>query len=511
MSHHNVLSKQSKICRMLLGLALAFSALGAEGQIPPIPLPVPNTTVFSPPQNISSNPGASFGQQIAVDPSGNIYVVWLDSSPGYPAIFFAQSSDAGITFSTPLNLSNDPGGSTPPRMAVDLNSDINVVWAGTSGSKSGVLSRSIDGGVTFPASATIANNLQRTAIIALDSSGNIYVAWVDSISFNVFFSKSMDGGATFSISTQVTNRPPINGAFVSAIAVDGAGNIDLVWQDCDSFCHMWFDRSSDGGATFSLPISIAGTLEFSPLVGTALDSAGNIYVVYNTVPSGDIWLVRSIDGGTTFSGTNISNDNSVPHPAPRAQPCCAQIAIDSADNIDVVWQDDGPLRDITFARSTDGGASFSIAPVSTTGFNPRIAVGSVGDINVVWTGNYPNSDVFYSSSSDNGVTFSNPQNLSNNNRSPGAPQLDPGPLLALDSCGNVNVVWTDDAPGNLDIFFSRGVTTNSILNGCLVLPRASSGKLPGTISEPGVRERRFQKLQHEKRYQDSAISAPVSQ
>jgi hypothetical protein len=502
MARRNVLCNQSMVRWMLLGLALVFSALGAEGQIPPIPLPVPNTTVFSSPQNISGNPGESFGQQIAVDPSGNIYVVWSDNSPGYPAIFFAASSDAGITFSTPLNLSNDPGGSNPPRIAVDLNGDINVVWAGTSGSKSGVLSRSIDGGATFPASATIANNLKRTPIITLDSSGNIYVGWADSISFNVFFSKSMDGGATFSNPTQVTNRPKIDSAGVSAIALDGAGNIDLVWQDCDSFCHVWFDRSSDGGASFSSPISIAGTLEFPPVVGMALDSVGNIYVVYNTVPFGDIFQVRSMDGGTTFSGTNISNDNSSPAPPPRAEPCCAQIAIDSADNIDVVWQDNGPLRDITFARSTDSGATFSNTPVSTTGFNPRIAVDSRGDINVVWTGN--KNGVFYSTSSDSGVTFSNPQNLSNNNSG-----FDPS--LALDSCGNINVAWTDGAPGNLDIFFSRGVTTNSILNGCLALPLASSGKLPGTISEPGVRERRFQKLQHEKRYQDSAISTPVSQ
>jgi hypothetical protein len=214
--------------------------------------------------------------------------------------------------------------------------------------------------------------------------------------------------------------------------------------------------------------------------------------------------VRSMDGGATFSGTNISNDNSVPHPAPRAQPCCAQIAIDSADNIDVVWQDEGPLRAIAFARSTDSGATFSSTTVSTTGFNPRIAVDSVGDINVVWTGNYPNGDVFYSSSSDNGANFSNPQNLSNSSSA-----FDP--LLGLDSCGNVNVVWTDGAPGNLDIFFSRGVTTNSILSGCLALPRVSSGKFPGTLNETAVREQKFQKLQHEKRYQDSAISAPVPQ
>jgi hypothetical protein len=199
----------------------------------------------------------------------------------------------------------------------------------------------------------------------------------------------------------------------------------------------------------------------------ALDSAGGIYVTYNTVPNGDIWLVSSQDGGLTFVGTNVSNDQA-PLP-PRADPCCARLAIDSGNNIDVVWADNGPSRDITFARSMDFGASFYSTTISTTGGTPQIAVDSQGSINVVWTGVPPNSDIFYSRSTDNGMTFSSPQNLSDNSRDPNGPTLVPGPLLAVDPCGNINVVWLDDSPGNLDIFFSRGITTGSIL-GCCVLP-----------------------------------------
>jgi hypothetical protein len=489
MVYHNVLCNQPMVRWMLLGLALVFSALGVEGQIPPIPLPVPNT-VFSPPQNVSNSPGASFGQQIAVDHSGNVYVVWLDNSPGYPAVFFAVSSDAGITFSTPLNVSNDPNGATSLQMTLDVTGNIDVVWGSPSGNSfSGLFSRSIDGGATFSAPATIANGIPT---MGLDSSGNIYVGWVDPVSLNVFFSRSVDGGATFSTPTQASNRPQVCCAHVSAIAVDGAGNIDLVWQSCISYCNVWFARSIDGGASFSSSISIAGTLESSPLVGMALDSVGNIYVVYNTVPLNDIFLVRSTDGGVTFSGTNVSQENNPLQPPPHAEPCCARIAIDSQDNIDVVWDDQlPPLRRITFGRSTDGGATFSSTPVSGTGINPRFAVDSEGNINVVWMGNIPNFDVFFSSSNDNGVTFSTPQNLSNDNQAG-------GPLLALDPCGNVNVVWMDGAAGNVDLFFSRGITTNSILKGCLVLPPASSGKLPGIISETAARDRKFQKLQHER-------------
>ena len=443
------------LCRVFLGLALALPASTARAQLPPPPA---STVVFLPPQNISNDPGASFDHQIAVDSSGRICIVWLDNTPGYAAVFFSQSSDGGITFSTPQNLSNDPGGAAPPRIAVDSAGNIDVVWAGSSGSQSGFFSRSTDGGATFSAPVTIANNVPGTPVIALDSSGNIYASWVDSVSLNVFFSRSVDGGATFSTPTQVSNRPPLRGAFVSSLAVDAIGNIDLVWQDFEGYFNVWFNRSDDGGVTFSSSKNIAAALEFGPLVSMALDSVGAIYVTYNTVPNGDIWLVSSKDGGITFAGTNVSNDQT---PPTRANPCCAQVVIDPVDNVDVVWADNGPLRDITFARSMDGGITFSSTTISTTGGSPRIAVDSGCSINVVWAGPSPNSDVFYSSSNDNGATFSAPQNLSNDGAAA-------NPLLALDPRGNVNVVWADGAAGNFDIFFSRGITTESSVSGCLI-------------------------------------------
>jgi hypothetical protein len=460
---HSEAFRKRLLCGLFLGLALAVLGSTAHAQLLPPPL---NAPVFSPPQNISNNPGASFDHQIAVDSNGKIYIVWLDNSPGYAAVFFSQSSNGGVTFSTPQNLSNDAGGSAAPRIAVDPVGNIDVVWAGLSGSRGGFFTQSIDGGTTFSAPVSIANNVSGTPVIALDTIGNIYASWVDSVSLNVSFSRSLDGGATFSTPMQLSNRPPISDVGISSLAADANGNIDLVWEDCTGYCQVWFNRSNDGGVTFSSPQSIAGTLEFPPLVSMALDSVGAIYVTYNTVPFGDIWLVSSKDGGATFSQTNVSSDQA-PLP-PRADPCCAQVVVDPGDNIDVVWEDNGALRDITFARSTDGGVSFSSTTISTTGVAPQIAMDSAGFISVVWAGPSPNSDTFYSRSTDNGITFSSPQNLSNNSRNSNGTTLEPGPLLALDRCGNINVVWLDDSPGNLDIFFRRGITSESVANGCIL-------------------------------------------
>src|SRR5437660_3281293 len=181
--------------------------------------------VFSPPQNVSSNPGASDYPQVAVDSQGSINIVWLDQSPGYNAVFFSRSTDGGATFSTPQNLSNSPAGSS-------------------------------------------------SAQIAVDSGGNINVLWVDNApsNYQIFFSRSIDGGATFSTPKNISNDP--RGADTPYMTVDSGDNINVAWVVRVFPSIIFFSRSSDGGATFSTPVALSTYPSYGPQV--AVDSAGNI-------------------------------------------------------------------------------------------------------------------------------------------------------------------------------------------------------------------------------------------
>jgi len=49
---------------------------------------------------------------MSVDASGGINLVWMDRTPGNASIFFARSTDAGVTFAAAQNLSNDVGSSS---------------------------------------------------------------------------------------------------------------------------------------------------------------------------------------------------------------------------------------------------------------------------------------------------------------------------------------------------------------------------------------------------------------
>jgi predicted secreted protein with PEFG-CTERM motif len=80
---------------------------------------------FADPINISSNPGASGWPQIAV--SGDVYVSWVDNTPGNFDIFIAKSIDDGKSFESPVNISNTPSESWYNRMAVSPNT-VYMVW-----------------------------------------------------------------------------------------------------------------------------------------------------------------------------------------------------------------------------------------------------------------------------------------------------------------------------------------------------------------------------------------------
>src|SRR6187551_3837950 len=75
---------------------------------------------FNSPQTLSNTPGNSTDPQIALF-NNNLYVVWSDDSTGNGDIYFKRSIDNGTTFESVENLSNSPGNSTDPQIALFNN------------------------------------------------------------------------------------------------------------------------------------------------------------------------------------------------------------------------------------------------------------------------------------------------------------------------------------------------------------------------------------------------------
>ena len=73
--------------------------------------------VFGNATNLSNTPGSSQAPQIAS--FGNTtFVVWQDNGPGNDEIYLRKSADGGSVFGNATNLSNTPGSSQAPQIAV---------------------------------------------------------------------------------------------------------------------------------------------------------------------------------------------------------------------------------------------------------------------------------------------------------------------------------------------------------------------------------------------------------
>ncbi|MCK5057959.1 MAG: IPT/TIG domain-containing protein [Candidatus Aminicenantes bacterium] len=114
---------------------------------------------FYEPGNISNNTDYSLYPAIAVDSSGNINVVWFDSTSSNNEIFFSRSTDNGATWSAAVNISFSSGVSSFPAIAVDSSGNINVTWCNhTLGNDEIFFSRSTDNGSSRSAAVNISNN-----------------------------------------------------------------------------------------------------------------------------------------------------------------------------------------------------------------------------------------------------------------------------------------------------------------------------------------------------------------
>lgn len=200
----------------------------------------------------------------------------------------------------------------------------------------------------------------------------------------------------------------------------------------------------------------------------ALDAGGNLYVSWQDIDpdQAGIFVARvaaSLPGTTTFGREQRDpvrvNDRQLAS-AIQARPALAR---DASDNLYAVWQNRRrgslELNDLFFARSSDGGQTWSASMPLTTDETPladtphALVAGAAGQVYVVWA-SQRNSlfFIFFSASSDGGATWTSP-----------VPVNDPiprvavrlNPDLALDQNGHLYVAWQDNRNGNADIFVAR--------------------------------------------------------
>jgi hypothetical protein len=318
-------------------------------------------------RNLSSSPikgvGALF-PRIAVTRTGKtrVYVVYDDDTAG-PRHAYCVRSSKNTNFKRSTVLSSGSEGGLAPVVDTDSAGTVNVAWAGSMNSpRQVVFARSTDQGVTFSQPINVSNSTEEgfDPAIAIGADDAINLAWEDTGSGigQIFFSRSTDGGASFSTPGQVSAA--LGEASDAEIAIDSQGRISVAWieEQPAGGTRIAISNTNGEAASFSAPLAVTSgpEAEFEYL---AMVARGNtIYLAYGDDDVQQVYLTQSRSDLLTFSKPlQLSNAE-----ANKGEAKSPSLAVDGNGRIHVVWIDTSILggdHGLVVYRSSSDGQSFT--------------------------------------------------------------------------------------------------------------------------------------------------------
>ena len=327
--------------------------------------------------------GDQWEPAIAADGYGTIYVLYPQyfGVPGCPecpspTMILQVSRDRGATWGAPRLIAPPGTGQVDAQVAVDPVDGRTVYAAWLQNGKSDtVVARSDDFGETWSVVVADRTNAGTDKPIIAVRGPDVYVGF--NHAQKVWVSSSHDGGRTFT-STNVNPNGNLGWSLAGGGTVDPAGNVYFSWAGytrnggATGRVNLYISKSADAGVTWTntvVDVSQAppdcsayqcGWAYLGAQIVMAGDEAGTLYALWNmgTVPRGPerIYFARSTDGGATWSAkTQVS---TAPEGAAHAFPAIA--AVNSGD-VRIAWMDarGGTLWNTYYRSSGNGGATWS--------------------------------------------------------------------------------------------------------------------------------------------------------
>lgn len=228
---------------------------------------------------------------------------------------------------------------------------------------------------------------QRSPMMKIGRNGNIYVAWVNTISGTggpILMSVSTDAGKTFTNDVTVCADANCNADFqrTAQFVLDTKDHIHMIWmgnrvknpKTNQLQPDIWYTRSNDNGATWTTPVSISGADDSSiyaqDFPSIACDSSDNLYVTHldsretqrQQNSNVHLYFTKSTDGGMSWSANKKIESYTGVSSGGTCECCTENIASSPDGHLYVVFRSNiSDLRNIWLERSEDRGETWAPA------------------------------------------------------------------------------------------------------------------------------------------------------
>lgn len=345
-----------------------------------------------------------------------VYAAWVDDRDYAPggiltyAIYFAKSTDGGVTWGPNTRLSDDSWDGYLQRPSLDIAADgtVWVTWlvkscytsastprcGGENRNNDIRIARSTDGGASWSEGTILDGNddiddYDNGNLVVDRNTGNVYIALhgPNGEGFDIYV-------RTIDVQNNVA-KPPVKvsegdgngraydhgGARMGLTAANGT--VCIAWEDRRDQNAIYGSCSMDGGQSFAPNRAITGADAFNPHLALAPD--GGLYATYQRTQYKDIMIRRSADKGATWGEPHAVNQ--LPD---TIRTFNYDLAVDSNHQIAVLWPAVAYLSsrsDLYLSTSINQGQSFAAIPIEdeqgnfptvSTQFFPALAVAGSG-------------------------------------------------------------------------------------------------------------------------------------
>ncbi len=300
-------------------------------------------------------------------PAGLKNIPATNGSTGGTTTNISTCTDTRLIQDAPVRLTESLGDSEHPRMAIDKQDNIWLVFqSDRTGSDEVYIAKyygicgkwntsALGGAETRLTSAAANGKVARSPGVAVDSVGEAHVVYssndTEDGGFEIFYMRSIGGGRAFTAPIRLTASS--GNAFMPDVVVsqeDGQDKVNVVWHDNrhDGQFEVMYAYKTDGAWISSAQgvadIRITSAPSDSLFPRIAADSKGNLRVVFHDyrkgIENGNVFLSTYIALAKKWDASGQGGTDIILSPTGTGNALHPDVAIDRTNGVFAVWQDD---------------------------------------------------------------------------------------------------------------------------------------------------------------------------